>query len=148
MDLPLQLPYHTCEAKTLYWSPENRSDELPRILRKLRVETVRNIPTYPHILLILRHKINVFCLHRMWTERHKFQPGFMICSREFIFHARWRKKKKKKTCSRSLIQALISWCFFMRVCFCVGASEPVRTSVCPGRRRGAVVDTARASESF
>lgn len=125
MDLPLQLPYHTCEAKTLYWPPEKRSDELPRILRKLRVETMRNIPTYPHISLISRHKKkNVFCLHRMWTERHKFQPGFMICSREFIRHARWRGKKKK-TWSRSLIQALISGCF---LCVCVFVW--VRLSLC------------------
>lgn len=60
----------------------------------------------------------------MWTERHKFQPGFMICSREFICHARWRGKEKK-TWSRSLIQALISGCF---LCACVFVW--VRLSLC------------------
>lgn len=38
--------------------------------------------------------------------------------------------------------------FFGDYGVCVGASEQhVRTSVCPGSERGAIVDTARATES-
>lgn len=58
------------------------------------------------------------------------------------------KGKKKKNLVTEFDSGINKWMFFMRVCFCVGASEPVRTSVCPDRGRGAVVDTARASESF
>lgn len=126
MDLPLQLPYHTCEAKTLYWPPEKRSDELPRILRKLRVETMRNIPTYPHISLISRHKKKkTFSVYTECEQRDiNFSPDSWFAV-ESLFVMQDEGEKKKKTWSRSLIQALISGCF---LCVCVFVW--VRLSLC------------------